>query len=476
MAPRLLVHAVPEALTLPIDRAFAAVHGYDDDVFWLDDHAGWSVFGAGIRWSAADPALPALEAWLGNAVTPLPVDESDALDGLAWRPGLVGWLEYGLTAETMGAPVTSAASGGTEADAPAAFLRVDRAVAVAPDGRMLLVAQGEGWDGALGQWRDLVLERLGNSGGADADTDTDTDTDAGAGAGAGAQAEPAPASPPRASDPVWRDDRDAYLAKVRACQESIRRGDAYVLNLTTEVVVDGVRQEPLDVFLRLRALAPTRHGGLIRIGGVGLISSSPESFLELDGRGGVATRPVKGTRPRSSDPLRDRQLRDELAESPKERAENTMIVDLMRNDLARVARPGSVEVTALLEVESVRQVHQLVSTVRARLADGMGVAEVLRAAFPAGSMTGAPKRSAVEILDRLEGRARGVYSGAFGFIGADGRAELAMTIRSIVLEGGGVGGGVARIGVGGGVTALSDPDEEYDEVLLKARAMLEALV
>jgi anthranilate synthase component 1 len=271
----------------------------------------------------------------------------------------------------------------------------------------------------------------------------------------------------------WRDDRDHYLELVRECQRAIARGDAYVLNLSTEIAVHPTPgNDPFDAIAvaeRLRTLSPSPHGGVLRIGGVTLVSSSPERFVRI-ADGVVTTYPVKGTRPRSTDARADAALRDELAQSVKERAENVMIVDLMRNDLARVSEPGHVEVVSLLEVETHPQVHQLVSAVAARLRPGFGVAEVLAAAFPAGSMTGAPKRSAVTILAGLEQRARGLYSGAFGWIGRDGSADLAMVIRSIVLDDDG-----ATIGVGGGVTALSVPEEEHDEVLLKARAILQAL-
>jgi len=184
----------------------------------------------------------------------------------------------------------------------------------------------------------------------------------------------------------------------------------------------------------------------------------------------VETTPMKGTRPRSADPATDRALRAELLASEKERAENLMIVDLMRNDLGRIAELGSVSVPSLLEVEEYAHVHQLVSTVRARIAPPATALDVVRAAFPAGSMTGAPKHSAMSILHELEQGPRGVYSGAFGRLGLDGSADLAMVIRSIVLTPTG-----ASIGTGGGITALSDPDEEIEETRVKARALLAVL-
>jgi para-aminobenzoate synthetase component 1 len=220
----------------------------------------------------------------------------------------------------------------------------------------------------------------------------------------------------------------------------------------------------------VRASSPTHHGALIRIGGVSLLSASPERFLDIDPAGAVTTRPIKGTRPRSSEAAVDAELADELRASEKERAENLMIVDLMRNDLTRVCELGSVSVTELLEVESYAHVHQLVSTVRGQLEAGRSPIDAIEACFPAGSMTGAPKRRATELLDGLEQRARGLYAGAFGYVGLDGRVDLAMTIRTIVLDAAG-----ATVGTGGGITALSVPSEELAEAKLKAAALLAAL-
>jgi len=184
----------------------------------------------------------------------------------------------------------------------------------------------------------------------------------------------------------------------------------------------------------------------------------------------VHTSPIKGTRPRGSTEVDDQALRDELESSDKERAENVMIVDLMRNDLGRVCKPGTVGVTSLLAVESYAQVHQLVSTVRGELADGLDGVDAIAACFPAGSMTGAPKRSAAAILDGLEQRARGIYAGAFGYVGFDGAVDLGMVIRSIIMDARG-----CTVGTGGGITALSVPGEELAEAKLKAAALLAVL-
>ena len=272
-------------------------------------------------------------------------------------------------------------------------------------------------------------------------------------------------SPPLPAAARWRDDGESYRASIAACQAAITEGDAYQLCLTTSATVEGELDE-LASYLALRTSSPTHHGGLLRIGGVSLLSASPEVFLRVRG-GIVESRPIKGTRARLGD---DAAEIASLRADEKERAENTMIVDLVRNDLSRVCEIGSVEVPGLLEVESYAQVHQLVSTVRGRLRAGCDAVDAVESAFPAGSMTGTPKGSAMRILAELEGEPRGLYSGVFGWLGADGDAELAMVIRSIVVT-----RRCATVGAGGGITALSDPTAEWAEVLLKARAPLAAL-
>lgn len=264
----------------------------------------------------------------------------------------------------------------------------------------------------------------------------------------------------------WLDDGEVYLDRITRCIEHIRDGDSYLMCLTT--ALESAPIDPLATHVRLRAANPVHHGGLLHIDGVSLIAASPEEFLRVNGDR-VVTRPIKGTRRRGSG-IDDAALARELRESEKERAENVMIVDLCRNDLQRVCEPSTVEVSSLFAVESYPTVHQLVSTIEGRLRPGVGVTDVLRATFPAGSMTGAPKRRTVELLQAIEGRPRGVYSGCFGVV-ADDHADLAMVIRSIVADAEG-----AHIGVGGGITALSDPAEELAEVRLKAQALLAALV
>jgi anthranilate/para-aminobenzoate synthase component I len=268
---------------------------------------------------------------------------------------------------------------------------------------------------------------------------------------------------------TWAYDDAEYLTMIEECQAAIVEGDAYQLCLTTEATVH-VSPDPVATYLALRALSPTHHGALVRAGAVSLLSASPEQFLTVTPERIVESKPIKGTRPRGGSPESDEQLRTELVESEKERAENLMIVDLMRNDIGRVSEVGSVSVTSLLEVESYAQVHQLVSTVRGILADGLRPVDAIGACFPAGSMTGAPKHRATLILDELEHRPRGIYSGAFGYLGFDGSVDLAMVIRSIVID-----RESSTVGAGGGITALSVPAEELAEAKLKAAALLRVL-
>lgn len=359
--------------------------------------------------------------------------------------GWVGWFGYEL-----GAALNDVPAAVTETP-DAAFLFVDRAIVFDHGARaMRLVWLEEDTATGSGEtWADELESRL---------------------AGIAEHVVAAPVPAPRSAPVVrWRHGAERYAELIGQCQAAIVRGDAYQLCLTNRADVE-VRPDPADTYLSLRATSPSHHGGYLRFGDTALLSASPEQFLHVDSDGIVSTKPMKGTRPRGADPVADAALRRELVESEKERAENLMIVDLMRNDLGRVAELGSVTVPSLLDVEEYAHVHQLVSTVRARLRHPLTALDAVRAAFPAGSMTGAPKRSAMRILHELEDGPRGVYSGAFGYLAVDGSADLAMVIRSIVLTGSG-----ASIGTGGGITALSDAVEEIEETRVKARALLAVL-
>lgn len=407
--------------------------------FWLDSgpHAtsGMSYLGVAAETTTRfdGPVLDWLRAQVGDG----------ALDGDAppgFRLGWVGWLGYELRSETMGTPRTRRSR-----YPDSAWLRVDHCLA---------------FDHARGTVSVLSL----------GDADAERDRILVALLAAGPTSSPFPPEPPAAPHRVeWAYPDADYLDMVAACQEAIARGDAYQLCLTTEARV-GVSPDPFTTYLAVREASPTHHGALLVTESVAVLCASPEQFLAVSPDGVVTTSPIKGTRRRGDDPRADELLRLELESSDKERAENLMIVDLMRNDLSRICRVGSVGVTSLLAVESYAQVHQLVSTVRGELAPGLTGIDAIDACFPAGSMTGAPKHSATLILDALERRARGIYSGVLGYVGRDGAVDLAMVIRSIVIDETG-----STVGTGGGITALSLPDEELAETRLKARALLEIL-
>ncbi len=280
------------------------------------------------------------------------------------------------------------------------------------------------------------------------------------------------------SDLQWRSSDADYLAQIDACQSAIYDGEAYVVCLTDTCETTLPWQDPLDLYLRVRESGTELRGGVITVPGRALISASPEQFLSLRDRM-LATHPMKGTRKRSSDPVCDAASARELAADEKERAENLMIVDLMRNDLSRVCEPGSVRTERFLRVETHRQVHQLVSTVTGTLRADQDLCDALAACLPGGSMTGAPKQRAVQLLSELEAGSRGLYSGCFGWINAEQtHAELAMTIRSIELRWRGDRGASvhARIGAGGGITAESVAAQELAEKALKAQALIDALL
>ena len=257
-------------------------------------------------------------------------------------------------------------------------------------------------------------------------------------------------------------ERNAYEAQVRAALELIAAGDLYQVNLSFQASVP-IQGDPLAAYAQLRARAGAGYGAVIHTGHDVLLSLSPELFFRLDGDR-LECRPMKGTAPRADDPAADRAAAAALAVDGKNRAENLMIVDLMRNDLARVSAPGSVEVPVLFAVETYPTVHQLVSTVTARLAPGLGAADVLAAAFPCGSITGAPKVRAMQAIAGLEAAPRGAYTGAIGRIDPNGDAAFNVAIRTLAMTG---GDHHAILSLGAGIVADSDPVAEWEECLAK---------
>jgi para-aminobenzoate synthetase len=357
--------------------------------------------------------------------------------------GFAGYLGYELKAECGGTLVHRSPL------PDAALVFCDRLIAFDHDERRvhLLALAGARGAGAADEWL-AATERLVED-----------------------LAEPAPSAPAVAGSQPFtaREGRDAYLANIRACLHEIVEGESYEVCLTTELHSDAAI-DPLAAYRALRARNPAPHAALLRLGDVSVLSSSPERFLRVDRERIVESKPIKGTAPRAAHPVEDAYRAAALRADDKSRAENLMIVDLVRNDLGRVCVLGSVEVPKLMAVESYATVHQLVTTVRGRLRDDASAIDCIRAAFPGGSMTGAPKLRTMEIIDRLEGGPRGVYAGALGFLSVNGTADLSIVIRTLVASAGGL-----QIGSGGAIVAASDPDAEHDEMLLKARAVLEAV-
>ena len=260
-----------------------------------------------------------------------------------------------------------------------------------------------------------------------------------------------------------------YEAAIARTVEYILAGDIFQANIT-QMFEAAIPQDfdPLAFYRVLRLKNPATFAAYMDFGEIQIASSSPERLLRHDGTS-VEARPIKGTRRRDADPSRDAALIAELTASRKDRAENVMIVDLLRNDLSRVSKPGTVKVPVLCGLETYANVHHLVSVITSELRDGLGPGEVIGATFPGGSITGAPKIRAMEIIAEIERRARGVYCGSIGYIGFNGRGDFNIAIRTAQFS-----HGVARVQGGGGITARSNPTAEYEESLIKIRRLMEA--
>lgn len=442
------------------EDAFVGLYADEPHAFWLDSArtgdalSRWSFMGAPsrpedrvVRYAAARGELTiehrgctehrtqSVLAWLEDELGPRAA--CDATLPFPFHGGYVGYLGYAVGTE-LGAPEQPQTSW-----ADAVLIGCSRFLAFDHEARAVYaVAEADARDAE--PWLAEIATRL-------------------------ASLPPAPPPQPEAAaEPITfrlARSREGYLADIATCLAEIRRGETYEVCLTNELVGPPLRR-PLDAYRMLRRSNPAPFGAYLRLGERAVLSCSPELFLRVEPSGFVLTKPIKGTQRRGVTPEEDERLREALAGSEKDRAENLMIVDLLRNDLGRVCETGSVEVPALMRVESFATVHQLVSTVTGQLPPECSAVACLRAAFPGGSMTGAPKLRTMEIIHALEARPRGVYSGCLGFFSRDGAAELAMTIRTAVAD-----AEATRIGVGGAIVTLSEPEAELEEVLLKARAL-----
>jgi len=378
--------------------------------------------------------------------TLLPVSPDARAADLPFAGGAIGFLGYGLRTAIERLPRTAP----DPLDQPDGWFGVyDGALVFDHHARRLhAVAVG-----AMGAAADATAGRLAAAKAAVA-----------AGRAAAApDIEAAPRTVARAATP-----RRVHQERIAKILDHIGRGDLYQANLSHRITCT-LREPPAALFARLMARNPSPFAACLDTGDLQIVCASPERFVTL--RDGVArSSPIKGTRPRGRTPREDEALALDLMASAKDRAENVMIVDLVRNDLGRVAQAGSVRMEVLCGLESFATVHHLVSTVVARLRPGRERIDLLRALFPGGSMTGAPKIRAMEVIAGLEEEERGVYSGSIGYLSRDGKIDFNIVIRTIVCS-----GGRADLRVGGGIVADSDPAAEYAETIDKARALLDAL-
>ncbi|KAA6459466.1 aminodeoxychorismate synthase component I [Bacillus cereus] len=271
------------------------------------------------------------------------------------------------------------------------------------------------------------------------------------------------------NDIKWRHDKKSYLKLINQCLEEIRNGESYEICLTNTATLN-VPINPLDTYKHLRTISPVPYGAFLNFPNLAVLSASPERFVSIGTDKLVESKPIKGTRKRGMTPTEDEKLRQELLNEEKDRSENLMIVDLVRNDLNTVCEVGSVHVPHLFHVETYAPVHQLISTIRGTIRSDKSTIDCVRAAFPGGSMTGAPKIRTMKIIDKLEGGARGIYSGGIGWFSLSGASDISIVIRTIVAT-----KKKTTFGVGGAIISLSDPIEEYEETQVKARAMLTAI-
>ncbi len=452
------------------ERAFAALFGDAETAFWLDSSlvdpalsrfsfqgAARGGLGAEIRYAVSERQVSVTRGtrsvtthetlfdFLSRELARLHTDGPDVPFDL--NGGFVGYLGYECKADCGAADAHAA-------ELPDAFLLLaDRLLVIDHElERTHLLALSDAGDAELAAahaWLDATQARLGDL--------------------------PALAEPPAleheqtALQFTLRRGREHYLANIETCKRLLEAGESYEICLTNQLALP-VIADPFALYRVLRRVNPAPYSAYLRLPEGAILSSSPERFLRVGRDRTVEAKPIKGTARRADEPAGDRAARGALARSPKDRAEHLMIVDLLRNDLGLVSQIGSVHVPTLMAVESYATVHQLVSTVRGRLRDDVDVVDAIRATFPGGSMTGAPKLRTMEIIDGLEGAARGVYSGALGYLALNGTADLGIVIRTLVATPAG-----ATIGTGGAIVMLSEAEAEYGEMLLKAQPLLDAV-
>lgn len=414
-------------------EVFVALHASDENAFWLDREIHpsdrFTVIGASANvLRQQSGSFAPLKNQLASAKL-----VGDVEVPFEFRPGLVGYITY---------------------ESESVFLQVDRAMVFDHDAKKIYFIGEFDTPNDFDAWHHAALLRLALCGGELAAYRLRHES-------------------LKANEATVRHSDREYLELIERAQQHIAAGDVYQLCLTNQIELK-VEGNALVTFLNLRESNPAPYAAYLKLGDQEILCCSPEQFLRIDSERMVSSKPIKGTRRRDSDALIDSALAQELRDDEKERAENLMIVDLMRNDIGRVAEVDSVRVDKLFEVESYATVHQLVSTVQAKLALNFDSCDAIEAAFPGGSMTGAPKLRAMQIISSLEDKpnasGRGIYSGALGYLTRGGVADLGMTIRTIIVK-----SGFATIGVGGGITIDSQPKAELEETKLKASALLRAL-
>jgi para-aminobenzoate synthetase len=447
------------------EQAFVSLYGESENAFWLDS----SRSGEGARFSfIGDDSGP-----LGAAITydvgagEVRVERGDEVEircesifeylaaetgrlrlpetdiPFEFECGFAGWLGYELKAECGG-------EAAHESSLPdAAFVFAGRMIAFdhAERHTYLLCLAEPGGEVEADAWIETTASRL-------------------------ASLPPLDELPGSAGDRVefrLARSRERYLEEIAECKRLLAEGETYEVCLTDAVVADA-SPRPLDLYRTLRRVNPAPFSSFVRFGDAAVLSSSPERFLRVGRDRWVEAKPIKGTSRRGDAPAEDVRLAERLQGDEKNRAENLMIADLLRNDLGSVCQVGTVHVPHLMQVETYETVHQLVTTVRGLLREELGPADCIRTCFPPGSMTGAPKRRTMQIIDALEGEARGVYSGAIGYFGLGGGCDLSVAIRTIVSDGEEV-----RVGAGGAIVTQSNAEDEYEEMLLKASASMRAI-